>query len=160
MRDYYDCAPFIKIEEKIQAERRKHPKGSFENSFYKLLGNAGYGLVCQGLGSKRKFDIKTKGMVVMTAGELSNPVLAASITGFIRAVIAETLNNINYLGGRIISVTTDGFISDIENLEEKLLKLELKDIILLKYYRIMRAMLSGDSAAFELKKKEVNGVLS
>lgn len=153
-------APFINIENKIQAERRKHPKGTFNNLFFKLIGNAGFGLVCQGLGSKRKFDIKTKGMTIMSAGELSNPIIAASITGFIRAVIAETLNNIEKMGGRVISVTTDGFITDVENLEEKLLALEDKYIPLLKYYRIVRRMLSKDPAAFEEKNVETRGILS
>jgi hypothetical protein len=125
-----------------------------------LLGNAGYGLICQGLGSKRKYDIKTKGMATMTAGEFSNPVLASSITGLIRSVITETLNNIHYMGGRVISVTTDGFITDVEELEEKLLTLDLERITLLKYYRILRKKLSGDPAAYELKKKEDKGILS
>ncbi len=58
-------------------------------------------------------------MAVMVGGELSNPVIASSITGFIRAVVGEALNNIEKLGGRVISVTTDGFITDVKDLEEK-----------------------------------------
>lgn len=162
-KDFSRDAPFIDIENKIQAERRKYDKKSFNNLFFKLIGNAGYGLICQGLGSKRRFDIKTKGMTIMSAGELSNPIIAASITGFIRAVIGETLNNIEKMGGRIISVTTDGFITDVENLEEKLLSLEDNNnnkIPLLKYYRIVRRMLSKDPASLEKKKVETRGILS
>lgn len=99
-------------------------------------------------------------MTIMSAGELSNPIIAASITGFIRAIIAETLNNIKKLDRCVISVTTDGFITDVENLEDKLLALEGEDITLLKYYRIIRQMLSNNPAAFELKKVETSGILS
>jgi hypothetical protein len=158
--DYQENAPFLEIEKEIQRERRKYPKGTFENMFEKLKGNAGYGLVCQGLSSKRKYDIKSKGMVVMSGGEISNPVIASSITGFIRSVISETLNNIEYLGGRVLSVTTDGFITDIENLEDKLLNLDYKKIMLLKYYRVLRSILSGDPSAYELKHVEKEGLLS
>lgn len=119
-----------------------------------MIGNSGFGLVCQGLSSKRKYDIKTKGMIPMSGGELSNPVIAASITGFIRAVIAETLRNIQKLGGRVISVTTDGFVTDVENLEEKLLTMKSDKIIFIKYYRVIRRLLSDDPSAFELKNVE------
>lgn len=88
-----------------------------------------YGLISQGLGGKRKFDIKANDMAVMKGGEFSNPVLASSVTGFIRAVISETLNNIHEMGGYVISVTTDGFITNIDNLEERLLKLEYKKTV-------------------------------
>jgi hypothetical protein len=42
------------------------------------------------------------------------------------------------LGGKIVSVTTDGFITDIEDLENKLLNLPQNDIILLNKYRTLR----------------------
>ena len=158
--NYQEHAPFIEVEREIQSNRRKNPKGTFANALDKIYGNAGYGMICQGLSSKRKYDIKSKGMVVLSGGELSNPVLASAITGFVRAIISETLNNVSRLGGRVISVTTDGFITDIENLEEKLLTLDKENIVLLKYYRILRSLLSGDPSAYELKGIESEGILS
>ena len=160
VNDYKEYAPFMEIVNRVQAERRKHSKKTFENAFYKLLGNAGYGLISQGLGGKRKFDIKTNDMTIMNAGLFSNPVLASSVTGLIRSVITESMNNINYLGGRVISVTTDGFITDLENLEEKLLTLDLEKTVLLRYYRLIRKVLSGNSSAFELKHTESKGLIT
>jgi signal recognition particle subunit SEC65 len=158
--DYSKDAPFIEIVKRIQAKRRQYDKKTFENLFYKLLGNTGYGLISQGLGGKRKFDIKTNDMAVMTAGIFSNPVLAASITGFIRSVIAETLNNIKDLGGRVISVTTDGFITDIQDLEEKLLKLDFQKTMMFRCYRVIRKELSNNPEAYELKHVEREGIIS
>ncbi len=71
IRDYSNRAPFMKIEKRIQAKRGEYKKGTFGNLFHKLLGNGGFGLISEGLGGKRKFDIKTKGMVVMTGGGAS-----------------------------------------------------------------------------------------
>jgi hypothetical protein len=42
----------------------------------------------------------------------------------------------------------------------RLLTLEFKDIMLLKYYRLMRVMLSQDPRALELKNTESKGILS
>ena len=50
------------------------------------------------------------------------------------------------MGGKVVSVTTDGFITDIDNLESKLL-----DGLLLKAYQGIRLDLSGDSTGLELK---------
>jgi len=59
--------------------------------------------------------------------------------------------------GKVVSVTTDGFITNIENLEEKLISLPLKNRPLLTKYREMRKDLTGtlskeDENALELKK--------
>lgn len=40
----------------------------------------------------------------------------------VRSVIGEILHVIPELGGRVVSVTTDGFITDIEDLESKVLE--------------------------------------
>lgn len=45
---------------------------------------------------------------------------------FFRSVIGEFLHNIHKLCGKVVSVTTEGFISDIEDLDNKLLKLPKK----------------------------------
>lgn len=68
------------------------------------------------------------------------------------------LHNIQLLGGRIISVTTDGFLTDIPDLEEKLLKM-LKTNQLFMLYRSAREALSGNSNTLELKENGV-GVIT
>jgi hypothetical protein len=56
--------------------------------------------------------------------------------------LGELLHETNKLGGRIISVTTDGFLTDIEDLESKLLKTVNYDKGLLKHYRSTRNYLT------------------
>lgn len=40
----------------------------------------------------------------------------------VRSIIGELLHTIPELGGRVVSVTTDGFITDIDDLENKVLE--------------------------------------
>lgn len=160
INDYKKSAPFLYIQKQIQAERRKYPSKSFENLSYKDRGNAGYGLTSKGLGGKRKFDIKTGGTVEMTGGVFSSPLICSSITALVRCVIGECLNNVNLLGGRVLSVTTDGFLTDVKDLEEELLKLPEERVTFLKSFRLLRKYLSGDPKALEIKHEENGGILS
>ena len=77
-------------------------------------------------------------MLRVSATELSNPVLAPWTTACIRSVIGECLQNIYKIGGRVVSVTTDGFVTDIEDLESRLVPLSADEIPLLKLYRTLR----------------------
>jgi hypothetical protein len=58
-------------------------------------------------------------------------------------------------------VTTDGFITDLENLEEKLLNLPSEDIVLLCKYRELRTDLTDgkNPDVFEIKSSG-KGVIS
>jgi hypothetical protein len=69
--------PFKSIINEIQAERRKHPKGTIENLTEKEKGNSIYGSTARGISNKKKFDIKSGTTVRMEAGELSNPIIAS-----------------------------------------------------------------------------------
>jgi len=151
--------PFLKFIKFCQSERRKHPEKTILNLIWKLLGNGIYGLTAQGLNEKMKFNIKTNSMARMDAGVLSNPIIASWTTAFIRTIIGEALHNINKLKGKVVSVTTDGFITDIENLEDKLMKLNNKDITFLNIYRNFRNELSGKPIALELKNDGI-GIIS
>ena len=150
--------PFLQVIKHCQNERRKHAKNSILNEIWKLLGNGIYGLTAQGLNEKMKFNIKTNSMMRMDAGVLSNPIIASWTTAFIRCIIGESLHNIEKLNGKVVSVTTDGFITDIENLENKLLSLK-KDITFFNMYRKFRNELSDNPAALELKNDGI-GIIS
>lgn len=153
--------PFRKIMLTLQRERRKHPKGSLLNVLYKLLGNGGYGILCRGFSDKKSYDIETGGTKRMPGNDISNIVLGAATTSFARCVIGELLHNINVLGGKIVSVTTDGFITDIKDLEDVLLNSKNKNVskTFLNLYRETREFLCGDPQALELKNS-VKGLLS
>ena len=55
------------------------------------------------------------------------------------------------LGGKVVSVTTDGFITDVKDLENKLLNLNSSEIPLFSKYREIRETLSGSSTSLEIK---------
>jgi len=59
----------------------------------------------------------------------------------------------------VVSVTTDGFITDLENLETKLLFLPEEYTTLLRKYRAIRTDLSGVSDALEVKS-DGKGIIS
>jgi hypothetical protein len=143
--------PFYSIIKELQSMRKEYPKGDIMNLLYKEMGNSIYGNVVRGIADKRKFDIKTGRNQRINSTELSNPILASKTTGFIRSVIGECLHNISRIGGKVVSVTTDGFITDVIDLENKLLNLKSTDIPLFTRYREIRENLSGCSTALEIK---------
>ena len=143
--------PFHEILKGIQALRKQYPKGHINNLMYKEIGNGIYGNVCRGISNKKAFDALTKSSVSVTATKLSNPIIGAWTTAFIRSVVGECLHNLQKLGGRVVSVTTDGFITDLDKLEQTLLMLPPNETYLLRKYRSIRTDLSGISEALEVK---------
>ena len=105
--------PYQNILKQWSVERSKYLKGSPYNLLYKLIGNSLYGQVSTGLNNKRRFDARLGVIVDNNFGNISNPFIAQAISGFVRATLSETLNYVDKQGGKIISCTTDGFITDI-----------------------------------------------
>lgn len=151
--------PFFVIIKELQRMRREHPKNSLPNLLLKEYMNSIYGNVTRGMANKKRFDVKTGNHVKMEPSPLSNPILASWTTAFIRSVIGECLHNISEIGGKIVSTTTDGFITNIPHLESKLLELEVNKTPLLRKYRDLRRLLSGDHSGLETKHEGV-GVIS
>lgn len=151
--------PFCSIIKDIQTKRSEHQKGTVLNLLYKEMGNSIYGNVVRGMSNKKSFDTKSGKMLRVGATEISNPILASWTTAFVRSVIGECLHNISKLGGKVVSVTTDGFITDLSNLEEKLLTLNTSEIPLLTLYRTLRQELSNTPDSLEIKDSGV-GVIS
>lgn len=154
--------PFKEIIQSLQAKRREYPKGHVLNSLYKELTNSIYGNVVRGMSNKLSFDTKTGKTVRMNATELSNPILASWITAFIRSLIGECLHNIQILGGKVVSVTTDGFITNLKALESLLYKLPENSTPLLRLYHKLRVDLHDDvknHITLELKSQS-KGVIS
>jgi len=71
-------------------------------------------------------------------------------------VIGELLHKIQELGGKVVSVTTDGFLTDIENLETFH---KGGCFSLFNEYKKMREKLSGNDSGLELKKT-TKGIVS
>jgi hypothetical protein len=130
------------------------------NALYKDLANSIYGNVVRGMSNKLTFDTKTGQMFRMTGTQLSNPILASRTTAFIRSVMGECLHNIWKMGGKVVSATTDGFITDIEGLEQKLLNLPQKEAPLFQNYKLLIEMLDKDGATALEVKHEGKGIVS
>jgi hypothetical protein len=143
--------PFMEIILELQKLRRKYSKGHILNTLYKEILNSIYGNIVKGMSDKKKFDIKTRKNLRIEGTEFSNPIIASWTTGFIRSIIGECLHNIN---GLVVSVTTDGFITNVDKLEDK-----LQENILFKYFKKIRFLLSGDSNGLELKNSG-EGIIS
>lgn len=144
--EYKDCKPFSTVLKKVQEQRREHIKGTISNYIYKEIGNSIYGSVVRGIGNKRKFDIRSKGTIRMVGDDLTNPLIASWTTAFIRSIIGECLHSIDKLGGLVVSVTTDGFITNIEGLEDK-----ISGNFLLGEFKKIREELSESNKGLELK---------
>jgi len=155
--------PFHDILKELQSKRREHPKGHFMNMLYKELVNSIYGNVVRGMSNKKYFDKKSGKMMRVTATEISNPILAPWTTAFTRSFIAECLHNISKLGGgKVVSVTTDGFITDFYDLETKLLSLTPEEVpMLIQYIKLRSDLTDQDLVAPALEvKKEGIGIVS
>ena len=77
------------------------------------------------MSNKKSFDpLKVKSFRV-TGIDLSNPVVASWTKAFVKSVIGECFHNVSILNGKLVSVTKEGLITNIENLEKKLLALKI-----------------------------------
>jgi len=94
-----------------RAKRFENEAGSFKTKFYKELGNSLYGKLAQGLHEKSAYDTRTNKGKVSAPSRITNPYFAAHATGLVRAVVSEIMSRIPN-DRKIISVTTDGFITD------------------------------------------------
>ena len=92
--------------------------------YFKLLVNAAYGKLTQGINEMRKFNafdfIYQDGLTDSERARKSrsktpksaifNPAVAAAITAFVRIIVTETMEKLHRRGKEILSVTTDGFV--------------------------------------------------
>ena len=113
--------PFKEIITEIQRKRREYPKGTISNLIYKEIGNSIYRSVVKEMLDKRKYDNKVGKPIRMQAHYLTNPIIASWITGYIRSIIGECLHNIQLLGGKALSVMTDGYITNLKDLENEIM---------------------------------------
>jgi hypothetical protein len=141
----------------VQAKRKEFPKTHIMNKLYKLIGNAMYGITAQGISNRMIYSTETNSTKRIKGTRYSNPIIFSWITAFIRSVISETLHNISKIpNAKIISVTTDGFITNVPNLEEELFKLSDAgkiDTTFLELFRKARIQLTGKSNETALEVK-------
>jgi hypothetical protein len=108
-----DARVFEPFVSRVRLRRRQYKKSnqSFEEKLWKEIGNSVYGKTAQGLREKSAFDTRTGRGKTLPPSKLTNPYFAAHTTGFIRAVVSELITRIP-VHRNVISVTTDGFLTD------------------------------------------------
>jgi hypothetical protein len=114
--------PFEKFARKISRIRKdaKSRGDQVLDSLAKEVGNSAYGKIAQAVAGQRSipddvdirrvFDVETETMCELGPSRISQPMLAAFITGAVRAMVCEALARI-HTDHWIGSVTTDGFLS-------------------------------------------------
>lgn len=103
--------PFEAFVTDCQRRRKSHAKGTFDEQFWKEIGNSLYGKTAQGLHMKRVFDSRTGGRGLLPPSRITNPYFAGYVTSLVRAVLGEILAKLPP-SVTVCSATTDGFLSD------------------------------------------------
>jgi hypothetical protein len=119
-------------------ERKKFPKKTLNNLFWKELVNSTYGKTAQGLRGRRVYDLRDKDTKPLQESSITNPVYAAFITSFCRGVLGEIMNALPN-DVTIFSVTTDGFLTTATADQ----MLEASKGVLCNFYRSSQRLLTG-----------------
>jgi len=129
--------------------RRNEAKGRGDdlgNRLYKEIANSLYGKVAQGLRKKRAFDSRSAENRELPPSAVTQPFIAAYVTGVVRAALGELMNSVPE-DREIVSVTTDGFIVNdtLEDLERRAIGPACT------FLRETRMRLLGDPTILEVK---------
>lgn len=145
-----DCSyrPFAGYIKDCLERRGVHKKGTFENLFWKEIGNSTYGKTAQGLRKKRVFDLRAERMSEIPASEITNPAYASFVTGFVRAVLGEIINSLPS-SSVVFSVTTDGFLTNADAVAIE----AATQGPLCNRYRGVRESLANETAVLEIKHR-------
>ena len=119
-------------------QRKKFPKKTLNNLFWKELVNSTYGKTAQGLRVRRIYDLRDQDTKPLAESPITNPVYAAFITAFCRGVLDEIMNALPR-DVAIFNVTTDGFLTNATSEQMA----EASQGTLCKFYRSSRRLLTG-----------------
>jgi hypothetical protein len=103
---------FVKFIRGSLCERSKHKKGTLNNNLYKLILNSLYERFALGLQKKNYFNSRTGAYEPAQCSGNTNPFIASLTTDFIRAVLSELADELVNQGYSVISMTTDGLITN------------------------------------------------
>lgn len=125
-----------------RAMRLKFDKKSLPHQFMKLVGNGVYGKTGQGFKGKRSLDMADLRYEAIQPSGISEPAVAALVSGFARAVLGEILWKLPP-GAQVVSATTDGLLVDTE-------KLDLSGVMCQRFQALVDRIAPG-TAMTELK---------
>ena len=119
-------------------QRKKFPKKTLNNLFWKELVNSTYGKTAQGLRVRRIYDLRDQDTKPLAESPITNPVYATFITAFCRGVLGEIMNALPH-DVAIFNVTTDGFLTTAT--AEQMAQASTGTLC--KFYRSSRRLLTG-----------------
>lgn len=137
------------IEDRSTA-KRLFGKGSLEEETLKTGVNNIYGKTAQDVAEQRSWDAHKQEMDNVGGSAISSPSHAAVTTSLVRAQLLATMNQIAEQGGKVFSVTTDGFITDWAVADVENLSL----YGLAEHLREARTCLTGDPTIWEAKHEQ------
>jgi len=148
--DKYDIRAALTDLLKARAEaKRIYGKGSVQEVKLKEEINSIYGKMAQGLSGKRNYSTRRDKVENTPPSIITQPVLATMTTSIVRAIVSAAMHQVHEHGFRVISVTTDGFLTDAP--EELLNSLDLFGFKAV--YEAMRLAMVGDPSMWECKHK-------
>ena len=107
--------PFESFSIYTRSLRLKFDKKSLPHQFMKLASNGAYGKSGQGFKGKRALDMADLKYRAIGPSGISEPAVAALVSGFARAVLGEILWKLP-AGALAVSATTDGALVSVETL--------------------------------------------
>ena len=92
-------------------------KDSVAQLLMKMALTSLYGKTAQNVIKKRSWDAWFEEMTEIGASAITSPVHACVTTSVVRCVLLAAMNQLEYKGHKVFSVTTDGFITDADKSE-------------------------------------------
>ena len=127
--------------------KKVYGEDSLAETLLKTAVNSLYGKTAQDIIEKETWDAYRQQMVNIGGSAMTSPAHASIITAGVRACLLATMNELDSLGYKVYSVTTDGFIS---NAPEKVVNgLGLYGFRTL--FETARFALTGDPSMWQLK---------
>jgi hypothetical protein len=112
-RDTRPWLGFVVRLAKLRAKLKVGGRDAFESLLAKTIANSLYGKLGQGVHARATYDPRTGGSKQLPPSGVTQPLFAAFTTGLVRAAIFEMLNSLP-AGRMVVSVSTDGFLTDAE----------------------------------------------
>ena len=100
--------------------QEQHGRGSFEDRNLKLMINAAYGKISQGLRPKKVYSTRQQQTIETRTSSITSAVVACHITGIVRTMLSAAAAGLAERGKQVLSMTTDGLMTngsaaDLEN---------------------------------------------
>jgi hypothetical protein len=105
------CRPFMVVINDLINRRQRHKPGTLSNEMFKQMANSLYGKLGQGITGRTSYSTRDDRPEEIGPSNITNPFIAAHVTGLIRALVSELIASIPHQR-TVISVTTDGFITN------------------------------------------------